>query len=460
MIRFTTQTACILIILLLPWASLASTNDDWKLAGTIVSSIQSPNIPSVTFSIDDNSHTRKAARETIQQTIDKASQSGGGIVVIPKGRWLVNGPIHLKSKINLHLEEGAELLFSGEPSDYLPVVKTRWEGTEVFTYSPLIYANNVEDVAITGNGVIDGNVDSTFISWYDKQTDDMHALRKMGFDSVPVEQRVFGEGHYLRPPLIQFFHAKRVLLEGYTAKNSPFWVNHLVYTSHAVVRDVKVESHLYNNDGLDIESSEFVLAENNHFRTGDDGIVIKSGRDADGRNIGVPSTDIVVRKNDLGGEDGIGLGSEMSGGIKRVFFENNVLREGDSAYRFKSNLDRGGRVEMIRIRGSRVASFKHLFWFQLNYPSMLNGYFPATYTDIIIEDLTVEDVGTVLEIHAPDGVPVHNVLFKDISIKNADTSLILENARDITFDNVAIGNQTWNGTFSSLNTSAKSKNAN
>ena len=297
-------------------------------------------------------------------------------------------------------------------------------------------------------------------TWYDKQTDDMHALRKMGFDSVPVEQRVFGEGHYLRPPLIQFFHAKRVLLEGYTAKNSPFWVNHLVYTSHAVVRDVKVESHLYNNDGLDIESSEFVLAENNHFRTGDDGIVIKSGRDADGRNIGVPSTDIVVRKNDLGGEDGIGLGSEMSGGIKRVFFENNVLREGDSAYRFKSNLDRGGRVEMIRIRGSRVASFKHLFWFQLNYPSMLNGYFPATYTDIIIEDLAVEDVGTVLEIHAPDGVPVYNVIFKDISIKNADTSLILENAKDITFDNVTIGNQTWNGTFSSLNTSAKSKNAN
>lgn len=456
MIYFTTRVVCILIVMLLPWVSLASTEDDWKLAETIVSSIQSPNIPSVTFSIDDNSRTRKAAREIIQKTIDKASQSGGGVVVVPKGKWLVNGPLHLKSKINLHLEEGAELLFSGEPSDYLPVVKTRWEGTEVFTYSPLIYANNVEDVAITGKGIIDGNADSVFISWYEKQIDDMHALRRMGFDSVPVEQRVFGEGHFLRPPLIQFFHAKRVLLEGYTAKNSPFWVNHLVYTSHAVVRDVKVESYLYNNDGLDIESSEFVLAENNHFRTGDDGIVIKSGRDADGRNIGVPSTDIVVRHNDLGGEDGIGLGSEMSGGIKRVFFENNVLREGDSAYRFKSNLDRGGKVEMIRIRASRVASFKHLFWFQLNYPSKLNGYFPATYTDIIIEDLAVEDVGTVLEIHAPDGVPVHNVTFKDISIKNADTSLILENAKDITFDNVTIGTQTWNGTFSSLNTSAKS----
>lgn len=456
MIYFTTRVVCILIVMLLPWVSLASTEDDWKLAETIVSSIQSPNIPSVTFSIDDNSRTRKAAREIIQKTIDKASQSGGGVVVVPKGQWLVNGPLHLKSKINLHLEEGAELLFSGEPSDYLPVVKTRWEGTEVFTYSPLIYANNVEDVAITGKGIIDGNADSVFISWYEKQIDDMHALRRMGFDSVPVEQRVFGEGHFLRPPLIQFFHAKRVLLEGYTAKNSPFWVNHLVYTSHAVVRDVKVESYLYNNDGLDIESSEFVLAENNHFRTGDDGIVIKSGRDADGRNIGVPSTDIVVRHNDLGGEDGIGLGSEMSGGIKRVFFENNVLREGDSAYRFKSNLDRGGKVEMIRIRASRVASFKHLFWFQLNYPSKLNGYFPATYTDIIIEDLAVEDVGTVLEIHAPDGVPVHNVTFKDISIKNADTSLILENAKDITFDNVTIGTQTWNGTFSSLNTSAKS----
>ena len=441
--------AFIVTLLTCSYAS-ASTGEDWKIAEQIVNQIQLPNIPNEKFMVDVSDTSLSAARAPIQRVIDKASASGGGIVVVPKGTWQVDGPIRLKSKVNLHLEEGATLLFSGDPSHYLPVVKTRWEGTEVFTYSPLIYALNVEDVAITGKGTIDGNAQSAFIGWYEKQNTDMHALRKMGFDGVPVEKRQFGEGHYLRPPLIQFFHAKRVLLEDYTALNSPFWVNHLVYTSHATVRRMKVESHLYNNDGLDIESSQFVLAEDNHFRTGDDGIVIKSGRDADGRNIGIPSTDIVARNNDLGGEDGIGLGSEMSGGIKRVFFENNILHEGDSAYRFKSNLDRGGRVEMVRIRGSKVASFKHLFWFQLNYPSNLHGNFPATYTDIIIEDLTVENVGTVLEIHAPDAAPVHNVKFKDIKIKEAEEILILENADDISFENVTIGEQIWNGTFSSL----------
>lgn len=428
----------------------ADTEQDWEIAQHIVNSIQAPQIPEVKYTLESTEKNRQAARNVIQNTIDKAATNGGGWVVIPTGQWHVDGPIRLKSKINLHLEKGAKLLFSRSPNHYLPVVKTRWEGTEVYTYSPFIYAHNVEDVAITGEGVIDGNAQSEFIGWYEKQTHDMNALRKMGFDGVPVEQRQFGEGHFLRPPLIQFFHANRVLLEDYTATHSPFWVNHLVYTSHAVVRNVKVDSHFYNNDGLDIESSQFVLAENNRFRTGDDGIVIKSGRDADGRNIGIPSTDIVARNNDLGGEDGIGLGSEMSGGIKRVFFENNVLHEGESAYRFKSNLDRGGRVEMIRIRGSQVASFKNLFWFQLNYPSKLNGNFPATYTDIVIEDLTVQNVGTVLEIHAPDAAPVYDVTFKNITIQNAQIPLILENAKDITFDNVTIKGQAWNGRFSAL----------
>lgn len=440
----------LILCFLIPLSTRASTEQDWQIATGILQQIRLPDIPDKQFVVEDSPSIRKAARQTIQQTIDKAAAAGGGIVHIPEGIWHVDGPLHLKSKINLHLGKNATLLFSARPSDFLPVVKTRWEGTEVFTYSPMIYAANVEDVAITGEGTIDGNANSAFINWYEKQNTDMHALRRMGFDSVPVQQRQFGEGHFLRPPLIQFFHAKRVLLEDYTAKNSPFWVNHLVYTSHATVRRVKVDSHLYNNDGLDIESSQFVLAENNHFRTGDDGIVIKSGRDADGRNIGMPSTDIVVRNNDLGGEDGIGLGSEMSGGIKRVFFENNTLHEGDSAYRFKSNLDRGGRVEMIRIRGSKVASFKHLFWFQLNYPSNLHGNFPATYTDIIIEDMTVENVGTVLEMHAPDAAPVHDVTFRNIRIKKADIPLILENAENIHFENVQIGNQFWNGKFSAL----------
>ncbi|QJR80156.1 glycoside hydrolase family 28 protein [Alteromonas pelagimontana] len=445
--------SCLLIISALSIKNgVANTDADWALADSIVKEIQQPKIPDRTFTVTDfvtngESSDHQAA---IQSAINSASEAGGGKVVLPKGKWFSRGPIQLKSRVNLHLEKGATLLFSATPADYLPVVKTRWEGTEVFTYSPLIYAANVEDVAITGKGVIDGNADSAFIDWVNKQDKDVAALRSMGFNLVPVGQRQFGEGHFLRPPLIQFFHAKRVLLQDYTAINSPFWVNHLLYTSHATVKGVSVDSHQRNNDGLDIESSQHVLVENSRFRTGDDSIVIKSGRDADGRSIGIPSTDIVVRHNDLGGEDGVGLGSEMSGGIKRVFFSDNTFRKGDSAYRFKSNLDRGGSVEMVRIRNSQVSSFTNLFWFQLNYPSNLNGNFPATYTDIVFENIRAEDIGTVLEIHAPDASPVSNVTFRNIQIRRAKTPFILENAKNLTFENVQIGPQRYDGVMSAV----------
>ena len=129
-----------------------------------------------------------------------------------------------------------------------PVGRNRGHG--LFT---LIYARDVEDVAITGKGIIDGNGASEFHGWKAKEKPDQLALRQMGISGVPVEQRRMGEGHFLRPSMIQFFGAKRVLLEDYTLKNSPFWVNHLVYTDHAIVRGLNVDSHMANNDGIDVE---------------------------------------------------------------------------------------------------------------------------------------------------------------------------------------------------------------
>ncbi len=425
--------------------------DDWAKADEIVAAIALPNIPQQQFSIVDYGAVpggRKDARPAILAAMAAAVEAGGGRVVLPEGQWLSKGPLHLKSRIDLHLEKGAHLLFSAEPKHYLPVVRTRWEGTEVYTYSPFIYAANVEDVAITGPGKIDGNSESKFIAWYEKQDEDIDTLRRMGFEGVDVEKRQFGKGHYLRPPLIQFYRAERVLLEDYHSVNSPFWINHLIYTEHATVRNLRVESHFHNNDGIDIESSSFVLVEKSWFRTGDDSVVVKSGRDKDGRDIGVPATDIVVRENDMGGEDGIGLGSEMSGGIKRVYFTDNVLRQGLSAFRFKSNLDRGGLVEHIRIRNFKVESFDSLFWFQMNYPSKLGGNFPSTYRDIVFENIEVEKAGTVFDIHAPDSAPLQDVLFKNIVVKEAEVPFNVENAAALEFDNVVIGSQRIDGTLS------------
>ncbi|MBD1389014.1 glycoside hydrolase family 28 protein [Neiella sp. HB171785] len=421
---------------------------DWLTPEQIVAKIKLPQIPEQQFNIVDfGAQSGSDARPAIMAAIAAASKEGGGKVIIPKGKWLSNGPVHLQSRINLHLAEGAHLLFSANPAHYLPVVKVRWEGTEVFTYSPLIYAADVEDVAITGTGIVDGNANSQFKSWHEHQWPDIRKLRKMGFTGVPAEQRVFGDGTYLRPDLIQFFNAERVLLEGYTSTNSPFWVNHLVNTRHATLRQLKVDSHFHNNDGVDIESSQLVLVEDCLFRTGDDSVVVKSGRDLDGRTIGIPSTDIVVRNNDMGGEDGIGLGSEMSGGIANVYFLDNVLRQGDSAFRFKSNLDRGGLVEHVVIRNTKVESFTNLFWFQMNYPSELGGNFPSTYKDILFEDMTVANVTNFLEIHAPEAAPLQDVTFRNISVTKTENNFNIENAVGLKFDNVQLGEQVFDGTM-------------
>lgn len=441
MITRRTLAALAAVLALAPAAHAASTAEDWKMADQIVQDIQAPRIPNRSFRVEGRPDGRTDMRPAIQAAIARASAAGGGKVVIGKGTWLSKGPIRLQSRIELHFEDGAHLLFSPEPADYLPAVKTRWEGTEVMSYSPLIYAADVEDVAITGKGIVDGNAQSGFHPWAKLAEPDFQRLRRMGFQGVPLAQRVFGAGTHLRPSLIQILGGKRVLLEGFTATNSPFWVNHLVYVNHAVVRGINVNSMFPNNDGVDVDSSTYVLIEKSTFRTGDDSVVIKSGRDLDGRTIARPSTHVVVRNNDMGGEDGIALGSEMSGGIRHVFFTDNLLRKGKAAIRFKANLDRGGTVEHIRVRNFKVEDFDTLFWFQLNYPGELGGAFPATYRDIVFENFEVQNVGTVFEAHAPVNAPLREVTLKNIGIVSAKRPLVLENVEKLTLDNVWIGKE-------------------
>ncbi len=414
---------------------------DWGLIETIVSHIEDPQIPARDYRVVDFGAVGDGtpdARPAILAAISKASAEGGGRVVLSPGVWRSNGPIRLESRIELHLERGAHLLFSPDPQHYLPVVETRWEGTRVLSYSPLIYALDVEDVAITGPGTIDGNVESGFHAWHGLAEPDMLRLRRMGFTGVPLEERVFGAGTHLRPPLVQFVRARRVRLEGYTAINSPFWVNHLVYCEHVTVHGLNVASHFPNNDGVDVDSSRYVLVEGSTFRTGDDSVVIKSGRDLDGRTVGLPSEYVVVRDNDMGGEDGIALGSEMSGDIRYVFFTDNVLRSGASAIRFKANLDRGGTVEHVGVRRFTVGSFDRLFWFQLDYPSQLGGNFPATYRDIVFEDFEVGDVGTLFEAHAPPEAPLRDVVVRNVSVASAGQTVVLDNVEGLRFENVTV----------------------
>lgn len=422
----------------------------WNMVPGIVDSIGQPSVPDRDYRVTDHGGFGDGTtddRDAIMAAVRAAHEDGGGRVVLPEGTWLSEGPIHLESNIDLHLEKGSRLLFGADPADYLPPVRTRWEGTEMYGYSPLIYAKDVHDVSITGSGVIDGNEASEFLSWYDRQDEDQDELRRMGFEGTPLEQRRFGEGHFLRPSMIQFFGAERVALRDYTVTNAPFWVNHLVYTDQATVRNVTVESHNSNNDGVDVDSSTNVLVEDNTFRTGDDSVVVKSGRDKDGRDIGRPSERVVVRKNDMGGEDGVALGSEMSGDIRHVFFSDNTLRSGASAIRFKGNLDRGGTVEHIRARDFDVDTFEEFIWFQLDYPGELGGNFPPVYRDIVFSDMTVDHAETALEIHGPDEVPLEDVTLRNVTVSEAETPMVLENVENLTFDNLLVAGERVDGTL-------------
>jgi polygalacturonase len=424
------------------------------MADEIVSQIQLPDISPSQFDITDFGAVADDGqddRPAILAAIAEAAGPGGGRVILPPGGWYSSGPIALQSHVEFHVSGGATLLFSPHAADYLPVVRTRWEGTMMMGYSPLIYAAGVEDVAITGEGVIDGNANSEFLSWSRgshnsiRRVADVLRLRQMGKDGVPVESRVFGKGAYLRPSAIEFLDARRVLLEDYTIRNSPFWVNHLVFTRNATVRRVNVDSHHANNDGIDVDSSSYVLIELNHIRAGDDSVAIKSGRDRDGRDIAIPSEYVVVRHNDTRGGSGIAIGSEMSGGVRFVFFDNNDLHHGSSAVRFKASLDRGGIVEHIRVRNLKVGTFDTLFWFQLVRGDETDSRFPSTYRDIVFEEVNADRVGQVMVVNAPPAAPLCDVTMRDVRVGGAARTFDLENIEGLKLDNVTIGGQRIDG---------------
>ena len=272
---------------------------------------------------DSASNQKGHSRQLIQRAIDSCSLAGGGHVIISKGIYYLKGNLVLKSDVNLHLEKDAYLLFSGKADDFLPEVWTRWEGTELYGHSPMIYAKHATNIAITGQGTIDAQGGREFASWSQIEVSDRNRLRKMGEKLIPVTERIFGKGTILRPSCIQFMGCSRILVEGITIKNSPFWTIHPVYCDNVIVRSITIDSHYPNNDGCDPESTSNVLIEECIFRTGDDAIAIKAGRDADGREIGRPSKNIVIRNCLFQSEcNGLCIGSEMSGGVENIYMDN------------------------------------------------------------------------------------------------------------------------------------------
>lgn len=417
--------------------------DPWDAAEAIVAGIPAPRIPDVVRNVlefDAAPGNESDSRAAIQAAIDATAEAGGGRVVIPAGDWFSDGPLRLRSRIDLHIAAGAHLRFSGRAASYLPVVKTRWEGTEVWTYSPMVFADGLEDVMISGSGTIDGQGEANFLPWRQKQKPDQNALRQMGIDGVPVDQRVFGEGHFLRPHFVQFRECRRVLIDGPTFVDSPFWVNHLLYCDQAVVRNIHVVSHHINSDGVDVDSSTNVVIENCRFDVGDDGVAIKSGRDQDGWRVNRPSQNVVIRDCEYLGETGgaMAIGSEMSGGVSDVFVENYRMAKVHHALYFKANLDRGGKIERVFIRNIDVGAADSLLIFTNDYHSYRGGNYPARFENVSVANVSCDTARVGLSIVGHERAPVRNVTLDNVRIGSAETPMQIRYAEGLDFDDVWI----------------------
>ncbi len=411
--------------------------DKRQLRSMILNKIEQPQIPERVYSVLNFGavpDSREIQTDVLQRAIDQVSEAGGGRVVIPEGQYKT-GALQLKSGVELYLESQATVLsfVSEEINKHYPVIFSHWEATPCYNYSPLIYACDAHDIAVTGSGILDGGADADhWWNWHhqvenawsenkpDLQLEDRKILRNMNQDGVPVLERVFGPGHYLRPNFVQPIRCKRVLFQGFTLKCSPMWQLNPVMCESLTIDGVTLSSHGANNDGCDPESCSGVWIKNCRFDTGDDCISLKSGRDRDGREADRPCEYVLIENNEFAdGHGGIALGSEMSGGIQYVLAQNNRFNSPNLTYalRLKTNAKRGGRVENIILADSVM---EHVHGAAVHgtmlYEDGRNGEYLPSFKNIIIENITAcgGDYGIFLE--AFDEVPITGLVLKNIVI--------------------------------------------
>ncbi|MBC6997329.1 glycoside hydrolase family 28 protein [Cytophaga sp. FL35] len=441
--------------------------DNFAKADSIIASITLPTFPDKTFDITEFGAVNDGSTnntDAIKKAIEACNQAGGGKVLVPSGKYLT-GPIHLLDNVNLHLSEGAEVLFSTDKSLYLPAVHTSYEGVELMNYSPLVYAYKKRNIAVTGKGTFNGQAnESNWWPWCGaeryghkkgeaQQRDDhnLPRLRKMNEDAVPYQDRVFGEGHQLRPAFFQPFGCENVLIQGVTFTNAPFWVMHPIKSTNVTVDGVTVSSHGPNNDGCDPEYSKNVHIKNCIFDTGDDCIAIKSGRNDEGRRVNIPSENIVVEDCQMkDGHGGVVMGSEISAGVRNVFVRNCQMDspELDRAIRIKTNTLRGGFVENIFVKDIKVGQVKEAV-LKINtyygiYDNQEGEHIP-TIQNIHLENITVEKGGKYgILVQGREERPVKNITLKNIEIKGAENPMLVENSELIGFENVLINGEKIN----------------
>ncbi len=439
----------------------------WADVPGILARIKAPQFPARDFVITDAAFGavadgRTLATDALRKAIEACHAAGGGRVVVPAGTFLT-GAIHLKSNVNLHVSEGATLLFSTDPAHYLPAVFTRWEGMEMMGYSPFIYALDQENIAITGKGTLDGQASTThWWPWKGNRVDGwepgmprQHEARAKLFElaeaGVPPAQRVFAEGSYLRPMFIQPYRCRNVLIEGVTILRSPMWEIHPVLCTNVTVRGVTIRSHGPNNDGCNPESSRDVLIEDTLFDTGDDCIAIKSGRNADGRRLATPSENIIIRNcRMVEGHGGVVIGSEISGGARNVFVEDCVMSspELERAIRFKTNSHRGGVIENIYVRNVKVGQVKQaVILADFFYEEGDTGAHDPILRNVVVENLSAGKAPHALFLRGYERTPIGSIKLINCRFEGVTEPSVISHVASIelinVFQNTGVKTDEW-----------------
>ena len=423
--------------------SAAGQRKGWDLLPEILSRIVPPTFPDRDFVVTDYGAVGDGVTDcnpAFKKAIAACTKAGGGRVVVPKGIFLTNGPIHLDNNVNFHVTKDANILFGTNFDDYLPHVRVRWEGTECYSYSPLVYAYQKTNIALTGKGSLNGQAENSWGLWPLKlkpRTTTNEELREMNHKDVPAEDIKI----YAKPTFFEPFECTNVLIEDVTILDYPFWCVHPVFCTNVTIRRLIVDSHNSNNDGIDPDSCTDVLMEDCWLDQSDDCLAIKAGRDNSAWRKGRACENIVIR-NMPSNFGGIAIGSEIAGGVRNVFFYDSKYESGNVLY-CKSNLDRGGFIKDIYIKNLDIGKAR-ILRLRNNYHGYRGGNFPTEIRNINIENIHIkEGDDETISLQGVETALVYDVFIKNVTVDTLEKGPImhLRNAENVVLTNVSIAGE-------------------
>lgn len=415
--------------------------------------IELPDFPRREFRIDDyGARTGELCTTAINAAMRECSLSGGGRVVVPRGAW-ITGAVHLRSGCMLWLDEGAVLEFTDNPADY-PVVQTAWEGVECLNHSPLVYAFGATNVAVCGKGTLVSKMDRWRV-WFERTPQHLAATEMLyhwGATNAPLSVRNVAmlPDANVRPHLMQFNRCSRVLLDGFKIRESPFWTIHLFHSEDCILRNLDSRAHGFNSDGVDVEMTKNVLVENCRFDQGDDGIVLKAGRNQDAWRLARPTENVIVRNCEFVSADTLmAVGSELSGGIRNVHLHDCRISRAHNLLHIKTNRRRGGFVENVTVENVAVSNVNTAV-FALRTDVLYQwARFPdyelrrTAISNISLNNIYARCADYAFEITGDIELPPKGLHFRNVRVDSVRKEFSkIVNVHDVTCRDVSLGSMT------------------